>query len=270
MKLTKAQTRAMSEVNQLVALDRRLTDDERQFVLDNYHPGATSNNAEIGAFFTPSDLAVDLSVEVCGGKTVVDLCAGIGALAYACEYQANDFVCVESNAEYVRVGRKVMPEARWIHANVFGDWWKDLGKFDFAISNPPYGHVRADGFQGRYSGGEFEYKIIEQASRLAKWGVFLLPQLSAPFMLSGVPCFKDSVSAKCRKFMDQTGIELGSNCGLDTSRYADEWRGVTMICEIVTCDFETGKDDGPTAERIAQAVPQVQFIEQTSLFGALA
>ncbi|MCX4152339.1 MULTISPECIES: methyltransferase [Paraburkholderia] len=266
MKLTKAQTRAMSEVNKLVALERRLTDDERSFVLENYHPGATSNNAEIGAFFTPSDLARDFSVEVCGGNTVVDLCAGIGALAYACEYQAKDFVCVESNAEYVRVGRKVMPDARWIHADVFSDWWKDLAKFDFAISNPPYGHVRADGFQGRYTGGEAEYKVIEQASRVAKWGVFLLPQLSAPFMLSGVQCFQDSVSAKCQKFMDQTGIELGSNSGLDTSRYADEWQGVTMTCEIVICDFEAEEEDAPTGSRVAHPVARVQPINQMDLF----
>ncbi|CAE6843257.1 hypothetical protein [Paraburkholderia aspalathi] len=99
MKLTKAQTKLMTEVNKLVALDRRLTEDERLFVLENFQEGATHDNGAMGAFFTPWGLARDFSFEVPSGcRAIVDLCAGIGSLAHACEEKAKSIVCVERAA----------------------------------------------------------------------------------------------------------------------------------------------------------------------------
>lgn len=238
MKLTQAQTRDMAEVERLVALDRRLKDDEREYVLDHYQEGATQNNTAIGAFFTPQRLARDLNVEVGDCRTIVDLCAGIGSLAFACEERAERIVCVESSAEYVRVGRKVMPDATWIHADVFSDWWTQFARFDYAISNPPFGRIKAPEFQGRYTGSDFEYKVIELASRVARNGTFIVPQKSAPFRYSGCDCYREAVGDECRKFMDQTGITLGNNCGIDTSQYLTEWHGVSPMCEIVLADFD--------------------------------
>lgn len=239
MKLTKAQTKAMAEVNRLVGLERRLTEEERLFVLENFQEGANQDNGAIGAFFTPGGLARDFSIEAPDGcDTIVDLCAGIGALAYACEHKATQIVCVERCADYVRVGRKVMPDAHWIHADVFSDWWKDFDVFDAAIANPPFGRVRADSFTGRYTGAECEYKVIEFASRIAHYGAFIVPQMSAPFRLSGVQCYREQVTDKCRKFMDQTGIVMQPNCGIDTQQYRDAWHGASPVCEIVTCEFE--------------------------------
>lgn len=50
------------------------------------------------------------------------------AAAYA------DITCVELNPHYVEVGKKVVPEATWICADVLDPFLPDLlGQFDFAI-----------------------------------------------------------------------------------------------------------------------------------------
>ena len=270
MKLSRAQTKKMQEVEQLIALERRLTDDERLFVFEHYQEGASSNNAALGAFFTPWGLARDFAVEVperC--NTIVDLCAGIGSLAYWCENRARQVVCVEQCAEYVRVGRKLVPDATWIHADVFGDWFKDFDGFDVAISNPPFGNrVKAHGFEGRYTGSTFEYKVIELASRIADTGVFIVPQSSAPFVYSGSRRYDVRESDDCRRFMEQTGILLEPNCGIDTAMYREQWHGVAPTCEIVVCDFEQFEQTSPPAQTRAEsiAVPTTQL----DLFAAAA
>jgi hypothetical protein len=53
-----------------------------------------------------------------------------------------ELTCVEINPRYFEVGRKLLPEARWINADVF-DWRTlDLGRYDVAIANPPFGRVK--------------------------------------------------------------------------------------------------------------------------------
>ncbi|WP_063904857.1 methyltransferase [Burkholderia ubonensis] len=269
MKLTRAQTKKMQEVEQLIALERRLTDDERLFVLEHYQEGANCDNAAMGAFFTPGGLARDFAIEVYNGcGTIVDLCAGIGSLAYWCEDKARQLVCVEQCAEYVRVGRKVMPDAQWIHADVFGDWIKDFDGFDCAISNPPFGsRVKGATFDGRYTGSTFEYKVIELASRIADYGVFLIPQPSAPFAYSGTQFYQPRMSADCRKFVEQTGITMEPNCGIDTALCRGEWHGVAPICEIVVCDFEEIEQE-PVRRARAESVPVPAA--QLDLFAAAA
>ncbi|MBU9372684.1 hypothetical protein KTE69_30485 [Burkholderia multivorans] len=56
MKLSRAEAKRMHEVDQLVALERRLTVDEREFVLKHYQEGARCDNSALGAFFTPQGL----------------------------------------------------------------------------------------------------------------------------------------------------------------------------------------------------------------------
>lgn len=51
-KLTKAQRKAHAEAEAILSKDR-LTEDEREFVFNNWHEGAECNNAAAGAFFTP-------------------------------------------------------------------------------------------------------------------------------------------------------------------------------------------------------------------------
>lgn len=241
-KLSKCEAKAHTRAMDLIHSDRTLSEEERLFVMENYQESASQMNSLVGAFFTPPNLARDFSIEV-SGKRLLDLCAGIGNLAFACEHRAQEIVCIERCAEYVAVGRRVMPQAHWIAADVFDFDLSTLGLFDCVIANPPFGRVPAEGFKGRYTGGEFEYRLIELASRCAQRGVFLLPQGSAPFKLSGQLCYSETNSPKARKFTAQTGIELSPNCGIDTEQYRTDWHGVSPICEIVCCDFKPAARD---------------------------
>lgn len=270
MKLTRMQTKKMAEIEQLLTLERRLTEDERRFILEHYQEGANRDNAAKGAFFTPAGLARDFSIEVpYGCDTLVDLCAGIGSLAYACEEKAERVVCVERCEEYVRVGRKVMPDAEWIHADVFGDWMTKFGRFDVAVSNPPFGtRVKTAAVDGRYQGSVFEYKVIELASRIADYGVFIVPQQSAPFRYSGSQRYERCPSAECQKFVAVTGISLEANCGIDTAMYLHEWHGVAPMCEVVTSEFDRLMSV-PPALNVTRGARPAQ-VDQLDLFAAAA
>ncbi|MFJ3109954.1 methyltransferase [Pseudomonas putida] len=235
-KLSKVAAKLHQQALDLVHSDKRLTLDDRYFILEHFHESATNMNGLAGAFFTPEGLANDLSVEVQECNSLIDLCAGIGRLAFACRERAERIVCVELNPEYAKVGMRVMPEAEWIVGDVFS--LHDLGRFDVAISNPPFGAVKTGkAFNGRYTGASFEYKVIEVASQIADHGAFIIPQQSAPFRYSGCRNYSVEITPQCQRFMDQSGILLEHNCGLDTSAYLDEWHGVSPMCEIVLCDF---------------------------------
>jgi hypothetical protein len=233
-KLTKEQSKRHQRAMDLVNSDRALTWEDKWFVLENYHESQGQLNTLAGAFFTPPGLARDAAIEVVG-NSVVDLCAGIGGLAFACQQPGREITCVEQCEEYVKVGKRLLPDANWIWADVFT---AELGRFDTAISNPPFGAIKGDKFNGKYSGSQFEYKVIERASQIADYGVFILPQMSAPFRYSGERNFREEETDKCRKFGEQTGIVMTPNCGIDTSIYVSEWKGVSPICEVVCCDFE--------------------------------
>lgn len=234
-KLTKQQSKLHQQAMELVHSDKALTLDERKFILDNYAEAQGQLNALAGAFFTPYGLARDFSIEVQehGNYSIVDMCAGIGMLSFACQNERTNITCVEFCEEYVKVGRRVMPNANWVHADVF----EITGRFDFAISNPPFGAIKGDNFKGNYTGSNFEYKVIEKASELATYGVFILPQQSAPFRYSGERQYREEENDKAAKFREQTGIIMQPNCGIDTAIYKDEWKGVSPICEVVCCDF---------------------------------
>ena len=238
-RLSKAQAKLHQQACDLVALDRPLTLDEREFVINNWQESATNVNSAAAAFFTPLELAFHLALETKGCRTIVDLCAGIGALSYACWQHSiregvDRLVCVEINPEYAAVGRKVLPEAEWIVGSV--DALPDLGRFDMAISNPPFGKVvKIAG--PRYS-GEADLTVIDIASDLAEYGVFIIPQMSAPFEYSGRQAMSYRHTDKSRKFLERTGIELQPGCGVDCDYFRDQWRGVAPRVEIVCADFE--------------------------------
>lgn len=164
MKLPKRQAKLHKDARALARAGRRLTLEEREFVLEHFHEGAEHMNALAGAFFTPPGLSRDFAIEVPSCGRILDLCAGIGALSYACEDGYGDggrsFVCVERNATYVEVGRAVMPDATWVHASAFDvAAYEHLGPFDCVISNSPFGQIPAEGFEGAYTGGLFELSL---------------------------------------------------------------------------------------------------------------
>lgn len=240
-KLTKAQNKEHMRAISLLNQDA-LSEDDIEFIYRNWHEGADHNNSLAGAFFTPFDLAMDFALDV-GGNRIIDLCAGIGMLTYACQMrnwydkQDMEFVCVERNPDYVEIGKKLVPDARWICADVFDVIEMGLGKFDTAISNPPFGNVKRSKNSPRYLGKDFEYHVIDIASNISDFGVFIVPQGSAGFNYSGKPYYDRHKEGKAVKFQEQTGLYFEAGCGVDTSIFRNEWKDVSPICEIVCVEF---------------------------------
>ena len=236
MKLTKAQAKAHAEVLEILEKEV-LSDYEKLFCLENFQEGATNINSVAGAFFTPYGLASDAMIECTGtsGK-FIDLCAGIGRLTYAAKdyNEKREFTCVEMNYDYAKIGMKLVPEANWIVKSIFD--LPDERLYDVALCNPPFGNIKTgrdlDGF------GAFEFAAIVKASRIAKRGIFILPQMSTPFRYSGCDYYREEMTDKVKRFIDKTGIKFEFNCGIDTAYYKDQWHGVAPICEVCTFDFE--------------------------------
>lgn len=256
-RLSKKESKAHQQACELLKKNW-LTCDDREFILDHWNEGATNLNTVAGAFFTPRELASDFSIEVAGSK-VIDLCAGIGALSYAVAQKhvwgslPCDLTCIEINPDYIEVGKKLLPDATWIRASIFDVLDMGLGRFDVAISNPPFGRINRDGGTSPvYTGSEFEFHVIDIASQIAAYGVFLLPQESAGFKYSGNQCFERQTSGKAIRFQEQTGLRLEPGCGIDTSVYLDQWRGVSPLCEVVCVEFDK-------QEPVQQATDAEQF-----------
>lgn len=235
-KLSKQQMKLHNQAMDLVHSDKVLKRDERMFILQNFQEGFNQANSLAGAFFTPLMLSRDTCIEINSNQSVVDLCAGIGGLSFWLD-RDNEVTCVELNPNYIEVGKRVNPYAKWIQMDALEYCETTTDRFVNALSNPPFGNIKTSDYKGLYTGSDFEYKIIEAASKVAEFGVFIIPQSSAPFRLSGVREYSDKMETKCKKFVDQTGIEMTPGCGVDTSIYLKEWHGVSPMCEIVTVEY---------------------------------
>ncbi|MFD8560659.1 hypothetical protein ACFV1N_25580 [Streptosporangium canum] len=279
LKLTKEQAKRHREADDLVRSPARLSDEETEFVLLHWQEASTITNSLSGAFFTPLEMAKDVALNIWGSR-VIDLCAGIGHLAwgYRCRY-VNDWerdkpplelVCVEKNPAYVEVGRRLLPDATWICADVFDVVELELGSFHAALANPPFGRIDRAGRQApRYRGPLMEYHVIDVAAELAPSGVFIVPQTSAPFRYSGPRPSVWEEPPAYRRFVAQTGVELRFNIGVDTTLY-DGWHGVAPTTEIVTADLSTRRARAsvvrpaaairpPATPRLGSPVPQPLF-----------
>jgi predicted RNA methylase len=251
-RLTKSQSALHMQAMQLLSKDV-LSDSDKEFVLTHYHEAATNNIAPAGAFFTPLELARQFA-EHCsfpqtkGPTKIVDLCAGIGMLAYAFyeSFQQSPFneqceiTCVEINPEYIEIGRKILPEANWVQLNLTDlDALKELGIFDLAISNPPFGAVPT--FKHReklsYTGSNAAYYVIEIASMLANTATFIIPQKEAGFKYSGEYNYQPYPTEDYTEFSEQTGIELGPNNFSGTKLYQRDWRSTVPVVEFAEADF---------------------------------
>lgn len=264
-KLTKPEIRAHEQALALLEKDA-LTEDDKEFVFRNWHEGATNINSQAGAFFTPYDMAFDFAFDV-GGPRVIDLCAGIGMLSYATYHRHAwghhdsklQITCVERNPEYVAVGKKLLPEAEWVCADVFDVI--DMGLhvpmlFDYAISNPPFGNIKRLSNSPRYRGKDFEFHVIDIAAHIAERGTFIVPQMSAGFNYSGRSTgYERQTDGKAFKFQEMTGHYFEGGCGLDTDFYRQEWKGVSPLCEVVCVEFRPDHSDWPVVGDALKIVP---------------
>lgn len=253
-KLSKAEIKEHNIAVELLKKDK-LTFEEKLIVYEKWNESATSLNSEAGAFFTPIDLANDFSLNIYDKAKTIDLCAGIGMLSFAAYHYRNctDITCVELNPIYYEIGKKLLPEAKWLNYSIFN--YKEFEHYDQCIGNPPFGKIKTGIDENvrnelKYKGSEFDLITIEIGSKIADYGCFILPQQSTPFKYSGQPYFMDlretnngynphglSVPAKVQKFIKETGFDYQFNVGVDTSIYKDSWKGVSPTCEIVTFEF---------------------------------
>jgi predicted RNA methylase len=249
MKLTKVVTKQHDE-----ALERleqtTLSEDDRDFVLEHYHPGATNNIGKAGVFFTPPDLAYELALYAPSPAkhliTMVDVCAGIGMLTHAVktfqQYKIDEtpvrFVCLEWNPEFVEVGKKIAPYAEWICADVFDKRiWEHLGPITWMMSNPPFGNVKtsADTSWLRYKGVK-DLMVVELITRFAqRGGTVILPQTSVPFRYSGHHFYEQvceaEYSMQLQRFLKANNVEFNC-CSSDISVYKDQWKGAAPTVEM--------------------------------------
>jgi len=268
-KLTKLEAKAHAEAVLLLESDT-LTNDEKEFIQLNWQESANHVNSTAGAFFTPPDMAHDAALDVGRCGRVIDLCAGIGTLSLAVwQRQAwergngetpIEIVCIELNPAYVEIGKKMLPEATWICGSIFD--LPNLGHFDTAISNPPFGNIKTGGGEkGQYTGSKFEYRTIEIASQLADFGVFIIPQQSAGFRFSGARYYERQENREYLRFVEQTGIQLEAGAGVDTSIYREQWHGVAPQVEIACADFTEipSRQLAPVAELPTIGIEQMSF-----------
>jgi hypothetical protein len=273
-KLSKAQRKAHAEAEAILTKDR-LTEDEKDFVFQNWHEGANFETGAAGAFFTPWDMAADFQIDTRSGR-VIDLCAGIGILSYFIHHRSlwgggrgADITCVEINPRYVEIGRKLLPEARWINADVF-DWRElDLGHYDCAIGNPPFGRVKRQGNGPRYRGQDFELHVIDIASELADYGAFIVPQQSASFRYSGTQLYQRLEKGRGVDFEHQTGLEMMGGAGIDTAFYQDKWKDVAPLCEIVCIEFAECRERMKAERDRIAARPMPQIMRQAEQLALL-
>ena len=216
--------------------------DERIEVLEKWHEGAVHMNSAASAHFTPYEMAFHLAIEV-DARRVLDLCAGIGALSVGVlnhsESAIEEMVLLELNPDYAAVARRLLPKAEVIVGSVYDKvLMAELASRNFTcvISNPPFGNNAKSGNQGPRFKGPMDYEVIDIASDLAPSGVFILPQQKLPWAYSGKQGMQRVENAKYDRFFEATGIELGTNCGIDTT-LCGSFKDVNVTVEIAVCDF---------------------------------
>ena len=240
MKLSKQQVKQHQKCVDLLSKED-MTYEEKLFVYENWYPAYDNQIGTIASFFTPLGLASDFQLMI-GGKSLVDLCAGIGMLSFlyyhkmkSWEQTAVRVICVERNYGFVEVGKKLFPEATWIHGDVLDEELiKSLGRFDMAVSNPPFGNIKSDMPSKwlKYKGNEFDLKVVEIAGYLASSAAFILPQMSLPFKYSGPGGFQERATEKYLKFNRETNIEIGPSVGIDCDFYKGDWKGAAPTVEV--------------------------------------
>lgn len=241
-KLSKAKFKLHQQAEDILTKPT-LTTEDKWFVLENWDPSAKHINSADGAFFTPLELANSFACMLGHPGSIIDLCAGIGALSYACTpvYDTpHRMVCVEKNPDYVRVGRKIVPHAEWIEGDVFdvldmGLHTGAAGRFDAAIGNPPFGKIAKGGKSAPGVAADFEFHVVAIGMAMADYGQFILPQMSAGFTYSGRTRYERAKDGKAFAFQQKHGFHF--DCvSIDTDFARSLWKGTAPATEVVSVE----------------------------------
>ena len=227
MKLTKTQLKIHKQAELILQKDI-LTFEDKEFLYENFNEGAIADVTSESAYFTPLDLAYDFALFAGRYGVCVDMCAGFGVLSFCARirdtYHNNikHQICIERNPAFIKIGKKLLPEADWIQGDMFDKtmWDKIItkyGKIDSIVSNPPFGKVTktdCDRSWLKYTGAELDIASMEIAMLMCQSDIsMLLPKSSVEFRYSGRPYFEHTENKKVAKLRQQTGI--------DTSVYDD-------------------------------------------------
>lgn len=254
MKITKKQLKLHEQVEDVLwGSDKLLTWDEQEFVFRNYDPRADHRVGKIQSYFTPYEIAATAMCYVGDdGRKIVDIGAGIGVLSHRVlryvEWTQNEIEvwAIELNPEFVRVGKRILPEINWICGDALDkNIWAGLPVFDEIISNPPFGNLETDtstdwiGYQGP---GGLTFAAISLLVA-HNGGTLIMPQVQTPYKVSGRKPY-DRSPQQCgfrtkdgKRFKEAyPDCEWSVWCE-DMTSY-DGWRGSTPTIEIVTtCDW---------------------------------
>lgn len=276
-RLSKPETKRHDEAQALLDSNKTLRPDEVWSVLQHWSPMANHNVGVNGIFFTPVGIPQTfgqwISVPGRNGKRprILDLCAGIGSLTYGVDrYYAMDrgcdIVAVEIAQPFVDVGKRLMPQVQWVCGNVF-DWQliQSLGQFDFVVSNPPFGNIKArNGTEWLDYKGAADLMVAEIALRVSvNGGLFILPSMHTPYE-HGSPWRSHDEGSNGRDWLPPEYVKwqtklgglatmLGTSHDLsygqadpdndDTSDY--QWKGAKPNVELVEVQMDDDKYDGP-------------------------
>lgn len=266
-KLSKQDWKLHERANDLVESDSTLTWEERDFIFDNWNPMARNDVGAAGAFFTPAGVAHEFHVRGDTDMPVIDLCAGIGILTYqyvrAWQYykpKNQSLICIERNYDFYQVGKRLVPEAHWIHDSIFNqDLIADLAdEFDdcLPISNPPFGAVTVDPQETKWlikSKDSIEVMAMDVALHLSNSALFILPEGYVNHIDSTNPKFRKAKKIKER--YPNLYLELWCT---DLSSYDNDWKGANPKVQIVDLYL-----DGQSRLKIKR---KEKPIEQFSMF----
>lgn len=249
MKLTKEQTKKHDEACEKLKQDV-LSLDDRYFVLENWNPASNHNITKGNAFFTPFDLASDFT-NLCHynhNASYIDLCAGTGILMrhmidWVGEYN-NTYVCVELNSDFIEVGKKCVPEAHWIHGDVFDKniiqkIIEQFGYFHCCISNPPFGRngkIKADWLNYK---GTTDLMVAEIGCRISGSVNLVMPPMSVPLQYPNENM--DYSNAPYTKWKEKNpGFMITPNVNIDPNYY-ESFQNTTIkvaLAEVRSLDWE--------------------------------
>lgn len=252
-KITKRQLKLHEQAEELLwGSDKKLTQDQVAFCLEHWDPRALAGKhvAKNQAYFTPMSLALDAGKYIGGdGRPVVDIGAGIGRLAYAVlcanwwDPRQVKVTAVEINPEYVKAGRRLLPEVTWVQGDMYDlHLWQSLPRFDEAVSNPPFGQVLTDSDTGWIGyRGPAGLTAAAIGLKVARLGITLiLPQTQTPYRYSGrrpgENVYTSNHMRYLETFMTQRPDLEWHHSSIDTEQeaYKSGWRGASPVVELVS------------------------------------